>query len=94
MRTIYIDSNFICHAEYADGRTAVETAALDNVCDAALVCYIYVPEGMSYVKPNGNTLKGEFIQCIDSRVAGILQRQYETQLAAAEAAYTEGVNSI
>lgn len=93
MRTIYIDGNFICHADYADGRAAVETDALDNVCDAALVCYIYVPVDESYTKPNGNTVKGEFIQCFDTRVANMLQRQYKAQLAAAEAAYEEGVNT-
>lgn len=94
MKKIYIDSNFICHSDYAEGRTAVETAALDNVCDAALICYIYVPEGETYIKPNGNRVEGEFIQCFDSRVAEMLQRQYEVQLAAASAAYAEGVNSI
>lgn len=94
MRTIYLDFDFICHADYAEGRTPVETAALDNVCDAALPCYIYVPEGKSYTKPNGNTVKGEFVQCFDSRAADLIRVQYEAQLAAAAAAYTEGVNSI
>lgn len=85
MRTIYLDSDYICHAEYAEGRAAVETAALDHVCNAALTCFVYVPEGQLYVKPNGVTIKGEFIQCFDSRVASLLQALYEEEQAKATA---------
>jgi len=91
MRTIYIDSNSICHADYADGRTAVETDALDNVHDASLAYYIYVPKGSTYTKPNGNKIHGEFIQCLDANAADKAELQakvaeYEKALAEIEAA--------
>lgn len=94
MKTMYLDEDFIGHAEYAEGRTAVETAALDHVCAAALPFYIYVPQNVEYAKPDGVIIHGEFVQCIDSRVVDLLQAQHEAQLAAIAAAYTEGVNSI
>lgn len=94
MRTIYIDDSFTCHSDYVEGRTAVQTTVLDNVCDEALRFYIYVPVGSTCTMPNGITVKGEFIQCFDSRAADLLQAQYEAHLAAMTAAYESGVNSI
>ena len=84
MKTIYLDEDFICHAEYAEGRTSVETTVLDYVCDTALPFYRYVPPGKRWVKPNGMMVKGEFTQCLDSAEADKLQTQY--MLAEYEAA--------
>lgn len=72
MRTIYIDSDYVCHAENAPGRTAVETDILDNVCDYALPFYIFAP---------AHSDKVDFVQCINSKVADIVQAQYEKMLA-------------
>ena len=85
MRTIYIDAGYVCHAENADGRTAVETDALDNVCDYALPYYRFVP---------AHDGKEDFVQCFDSKIADSVQTLYEEMQADAEAAYFEGVNSI
>ena len=104
MRTIYIDDSFICHSDYAEGRTAVQTTALDNVCDEALRFYIYVPVGSTCTMPNGITGKGEFVQCVNSASADMAQWGYEKRLLAdlqansisiseLESAYQEGVNS-
>ena len=87
MRTIYIDSNFVCHADYVEGRTAVETDTLDGVCDTALPFYIYVPVGSTYEKPNGVIVKGEFVQCLDVKSADM--EQLKSKLADADAALAE-----
>lgn len=66
MKTIYIDTNYHCHTEYASGWTAIETDAFDAYSDKAIECYIYEPQEM-----------GEFIQCFDTKRADAYNRQYE-----------------
>lgn len=39
MKIIYIDSDGICHAHDGEGRTPIETDAMDFVADVALPCY-------------------------------------------------------
>lgn len=85
MRTIYIDADYVCHAGNADGRTAVETDALDNVCDHALPFYRFVP---------AHDGKEDFVQCFDSKTADAVQKQYEEMQAEFATSYQEGVNSI
>lgn len=68
MKTIYLDSNFICHADYATGRTSVETDILDGFCDNALPCYRFIPAVGEKV---------DFCQCIDSKTASAIQKQYD-----------------
>ena len=65
MRTIYLDSEFICHAENEDGRKAIETDALDYVCDSALEFYKFFP---------AHDGKVDIVQCFDSRVADSVQK--------------------
>ena len=67
MKTIYIDNEYICHADDAEGRTAIETDALDNVSDIALECYKFIP---------AHDDKVDFIQCFDSKTADRIQRQF------------------
>lgn len=75
MRTIYIDSDYICHADYIDGRTAVETDALNEVLDVALPCYRFIP---------AHDEKVELIQCIDSERERIIKEVREEAQAQLE----------
>lgn len=75
MRTIYLDSNFMCHLDPADGRQAVETDAFDSLCAAALECYRYIPAGQAWTRPDGRITPGLFIQSVKESVDA--QRQYE-----------------
>ena len=108
MKMLYIDSDFKVHTENADGRTAIETDAFDDMPKQVAECYIFVPRGESYTKPNGETVHGEFIQpFVTEKELDNAQRKYEQQLLAEyeaalaesvplselEAAYQEGVNS-
>ena len=43
MKTIYIDSDYMCHLENAQGRTPIETDAFDGIVDAAIPYYRYIP---------------------------------------------------
>lgn len=67
MRTIYIDSDFICHADNAEGRTAIQTGILDSICDNALSCYQFTP---------AHDGKVDYCQCINTDKADAIQRQF------------------
>ena len=75
MRTIYLDSEYMCHAEPADGRQAVETDAFDGICSGALECYRFIPAGQTWMRPDGRITPGPFIQAVKEPVG--IQRQYE-----------------
>lgn len=66
MKTIYLDSDYMCHLENADGRTEVQTDAFDGVVDGAIPYYRYIPQGKEYVNTKGRTIHGLFIQATDS----------------------------
>lgn len=69
MRTVYIDNYFVCHATPAEGRRAVETERFDHIPDAMWPYYFFVPSGEVKVNEDGQAIKGEFIQCFDTKNA-------------------------
>lgn len=67
MKTIYLDSDFMCHLEDGEGRTAVETDVFDGIVDAAIPYYRYIPQGEEWAEPKtGRVFHGLFIQATDS----------------------------
>lgn len=76
MKTIYLDSNFMCHATDDGTMTTVQTDALDHLCDNAIELMRYVPEGATWTRPDGRTIHGEFIQATDSAKIDAYQRQW------------------
>ena len=66
MKTIYIDSNFMCHLENAQGRTPIETDVFDGTVDGAIPYYRYIPQGEEWTDSKGRVLHGLFIQATDS----------------------------
>ena len=75
MKTIYLDSSFMCYVEPAEGRQAVETGAFDSLCAGAIECYRYIPAGQSWTRPDGRITPGPFIQI--TKEYSDIQRQYE-----------------
>lgn len=61
MKTIYIDSDFRCHAENDGTMTAVETDIFDGKCDEYLEGYRFVPAGQSWTREDGVTFRGEMV---------------------------------
>lgn len=59
--TIYIDSDFQCHAATADGLTAVETDVFDGMCAAYIEGYRFVPAGATWTRPDGVVFQGEMV---------------------------------
>ena len=88
MRTVYLDSNFMCHAVNDGAMQAVETEAFDSLCEGALACYRFVPSGQTWTRPNGRVIHGPFIQAVNESAP--IQRQYEFD----EAAYLVELGSL
>lgn len=61
MKTIYIDSDFKCHAEDGGGMTAVEMDFFDGKCAAFMEGYRYVPSGTLWTREDGTVFHGEMI---------------------------------
>lgn len=73
---IYLDKDFICHTEYADGLMEVETNAFDGKCQALIEGYRYVPVGETWIREDGAQFKGEMVTPItDYRILEIAQNE-------------------
>lgn len=58
MRTIYVDSEYICHIEPAEDTTAIETDVFDGKCKAYVEGYRYLPEGETWTASDGAAYNG------------------------------------
>lgn len=101
--TIYIDTDFKCYVSLAEGLTPIETDAFDGKCPAYIEGYRFVPSGSTWVRSDGVEFRGEMIspwkpwEELDAIQRAYEQEQYDTltaQLAALDAEYEKGVNSL
>lgn len=102
---IYIDNDFKCHAEAAEGLRAFEVPVFDGKCIAFIEGYRFIPSGENWTRSDGTVFRGEMTAPWKDFVElDAAQREYERQLLAElqansipiadlEDAYTEGVNS-
>lgn len=94
MKTIYIDSDFKCHASDDGIMTAVETDFFDGKCPEFIEGYRYVPAGETWTREDGAVFEGEMIAPWKPwHELNAAQREYEMALLEeyAEALKTVGV---
>lgn len=58
MKTIYLDSDYICHLENDGTMREVQTSAFDGVQDAEIRGYRFVPLGESWTRSDGVVFSG------------------------------------
>lgn len=97
--TIYLDSDFKCHAATADGLTAVDTNFFDGKCPAYIEGYRFVPAGQTWTRPDGVVFQGEMVSpCKPWRELDAAQRAYEQEqlesLSAQNAEYEAALSEI
>lgn len=96
---IYIDKECKCHVTNPNGTyTGIEAPErFEGKCPAYIEGFRVRPNGFTYVNNDGEVFgpNGESVSpWRDLALLNEFQNQYEAQLAAAAAAYAEGVNSI
>lgn len=83
MRTIYIDSDYKCHVVDDGTMTAVEMDFFDGKCDTFVEGYLFVPNGETWTRSDGEVFHGELIYPWKSfRELDGVQREYERRLIA------------
>ena len=93
---IYIDDEFKCHTQAADGLTVVETDFFDGMCAAYIEGYRFVPAGETWTAADGTAFRGEMITPWKPLTElDAAQRAYERERAAAlETQNTELVEAM
>lgn len=94
---VFIDVDYKCHAKNPHGTyKEVEAPELFNgKCSTYIEGWRFIPEGETWKHSDGRVFHGEALTALrDTALLDEFQRQYEAQIAAAAAAYAEGVNSI
>lgn len=96
--TIYIDKDCKCHVSNPDGTMrAFDVPFFDGKAPAYIEGFRVKPEGYTYTREDGKVFGPDGYSVSpweDLALLNRFQAQYEAQLAAAAAAYAEGVNSI
>ena len=78
MKTIYLDSDFKCHAIDTGGLNPVETDAFDGKCDNFIEGYRFIPDSKSWTRQDGTVFYGEMIApFMDYRILSAYQEQYK-----------------
>ena len=108
MKTIYLDSEFMCHVTDTGSLQAVETEVFDGKCDKYIEGYRFVPEDQTWTRDDGVQFTGPMVSPHKNYdILAAYQEQYQSdedlveqaqvlqsQMAELDVAYREGVNSI
>lgn len=75
MKTIYLDDNYMCHLENADGLVEIQTDVFDGTVDEVIPYYRYIPQGEEWTNSKGTVIRGLFIQATDSEAINRITQQ-------------------
>lgn len=76
--TVYIDSDYCCHTDPAQDRTAVESDFFDGKCKTFIEGFRYVPNGAVWVRKDGKQFSGIMISPTkNSEILYEVQEQYK-----------------
>ena len=94
--TIYIDKDYLCHAEPGEGLHAVQTDFFDGKAPGYIEGYRFIPEGHSWTGEDGTVYLGEAtFPVTDWEELDKIQRVYEReQIPALTAQNDELLNAI
>lgn len=85
--TIFLDSDFKCHAADTGNLQPFETLFFDDKCEKFIEGYRYVPSGQTWTRPDGVVFHGEMIApWMDYRILAAYQEQYELNASELEQA--------
>lgn len=77
MKTIYLDTDFMCHLSNDGMMVEIQTDVFDSIADDAIQYYRYIPQGEEWADSKGRVLHGLFIQATNSKeIERIIQQAY------------------
>ena len=77
MKTVYVDSDYMCHLANDGTMIEVQTDVFDETVDDAIPYYRYIPQGYEWQDSKGRVFHGTFIQATDSaEIDRIVQQAY------------------
>ena len=88
MKTIYLDSNYMCHIDDNGTRQKIVTDVFDSMCEKAIECYRFIPEGQIWEKSKTSILHGPFIQAVTE--SSSIQQQHEID----DSKYTQELGAL
>ena len=98
--TIYVDSDYKCHASATDGCRAVETSLFDGKCPEWIESFRFVPAGETWVRENGVMFHGEMVspwkdlsEAYAAQTAYLERRNAQYEVALSEIEVALGVNA-
>ena len=78
MKTIYLDSEYICHTDYDPNYIPYITNIFDGKCDRWIESYRFIPENAVWVRRDGESFSGPMLTPAYSYTqAKFVQDQYE-----------------
>lgn len=84
---VFLDADFKCYITNNGTMTAVETDFFNGKCDTYIEGYRYIPEGQTWIRPDGKTFHGEMISPWKPYAElDAAQRLYEKQIIQDQAA--------
>ena len=93
MKTIYLDSEFTCHASDTGSLQALETEVFDGKCDKYIEGYRFVPAGQIWTRDDGTRFSGLMLSPHkDYDILAAYQEQYEETLAQMQTLETENAD--
>ena len=81
MKTIYLDSEFVCHISPGIGSTPYETDLFEGKCDTYIEGYRVIPAGQTWVRSDGVRFVGLSVSpAVKYETLVPWQKQYEEDL--------------
>lgn len=78
MMKLYVDGDYMCHVNHADGRIEIETDIFDGKCDQYIEGFRLVPEGRTWIRDDGVVFEGFMLAPgMDIRILDAAQTEYE-----------------
>lgn len=80
---VYLNSDFIVHAENVEGYIEAESSFFDFICPEIFPSYRFIPNGHSWERADGKVFNGEAIMLLDNGFeTARKQREYEQAMIA------------
>lgn len=76
---VYLDENYITHAEYAEGYVEAESSFFDMKAPELFPCYRFIPEGHTWEREDGAVFEGEAISLVNPRADMVSVQQAHEQ---------------